>query len=400
MPPFARPDPLPPHLRELNEALHELHRLAGHPSARKVAGYINTGDFRTTATHEWVRRAFAMPLLPNWDLLEALVTVLSPQAGVDTAQQVERFRTLRLAAERSLAAPDRGDSAGARAPGEPGVGTGGESTMSAYPRNVDDVRSLPPLTSSWGTGGGTFAFSFTAAFTEQLGARLAESSPQPLGESNLDQLWSRPGIYELFHSGRLVYIGKASSDLPARLRLAARKISGRRGIDPRDVSFTHLYVDEDLSAIAPEALLLKRHGESPPWNRNGFGNSDPGRGRDASPVPEHHFDLLYPVNLDLPVPELIGERSIGGAAALLKRSLPYSFRYDRALKDDEAVLDFGENPPTAHSALAVLVEGLGAGWQATALPGHVIAYREDRDYPSALRTYRNSAVHGLAVYDR
>ncbi|MEV1116755.1 hypothetical protein AB0I91_16920 [Actinosynnema sp. NPDC049800] len=304
-----------------------------------------------------------------------------------------------MAAERlaDAPAPDRGGSAGARAPRT--AGTGSESPVMAYPRSADPVRARPPLTSS--SDGGDFAFSFTAAFTQQLGARLAESSPQPLDEGNLDRLQPRPGIYELFHRGQLVYIGKAERTLPANLGRALRKISGRRGLDPRDVSFTHLYVSEDLTAIAPEALLMKRQHVVPPWNRNGFGNSDPGRGRDASPVAEGHFDMQHPVDLYLPVRELTGERSIREAAAVLKQSLPYAFRYHGAMKDEEAVvLDFGGIPPTVDSALALLVKGLGVGWQATALPGHVIAYQEDRHYPSALRTYRNSVVQGFVVHDR
>lgn len=73
-----------PH-RDLVEALHALHREAGRPSLRSIAG-------RARCSHTTVRHIFSHPRLPAWELVEVVVTAL---AG-DPAD----FRELWLAATK------------------------------------------------------------------------------------------------------------------------------------------------------------------------------------------------------------------------------------------------------------------------------------------------------------
>lgn len=157
-----------------------------------------------------------------------------------------------------------------------------------------------------------------------------------------------------------------------------------------DVSFNCIRMDEDFAAVAPEAVLIQRHRDvgGVPWNRNGFGNHDPGRARDVAPVQMDHFDCLYPIDLELFVSDLAGELPMDKAVFRLKGALPYMFRYERKLRESPLTIDFGNTPLTVNDVLNHVVHQLGHRWQATALQGGVILYEEDRQYPSAQRTYR------------
>ncbi|MFN2495899.1 MAG: GIY-YIG nuclease family protein, partial [Pseudonocardiaceae bacterium] len=104
-----------------------------------------------------------------------------------------------------------------------------------------------------------FKLSITQALADQLAERLEPLRPAPLIEDSLERVESRPGVYELFLGEQRVYVGKASTSLPFRLRKHARKLSGRTGSLLEKVSFVCLYVDEDLEAAAPETLLIKKY---------------------------------------------------------------------------------------------------------------------------------------------
>ncbi|HEY0645684.1 MAG TPA: AAA family ATPase, partial [Nocardioides sp.] len=84
-----------PH-RDLVEALHTLHREAGRPSLRSIAG-------KARCSHTTVRHVFSHPRLPAWELLEVVVKAL--------AGDPVRFRELWLAATadgaRHVPAPTR-----------------------------------------------------------------------------------------------------------------------------------------------------------------------------------------------------------------------------------------------------------------------------------------------------
>jgi hypothetical protein len=242
-----------------------------------------------------------------------------------------------------------------------------------------------------------FRLSITRALGDQLADAFGGLTPAPLNVDALDLVQSRRGVYQLFLDGGQVYIGKADRSLSDRLGNHRRKISGRNGISLQQMSFTAVYVDEDLSAVAPETLLINRHRGAGllPWNYNGFGNKDPGRQRDTSRVEAGHFDSLYPANLDFVCASVDpGPHSVRELLTSLKAELPYVFRFETAAAgaaEPEAYratsVSVADEPPTADSLFRTLAEAM-PGWQITALPGYVVMYREDREYPSARKVYR------------
>ncbi|WP_158542884.1 Eco29kI family restriction endonuclease [Phytoactinopolyspora halophila] len=257
-----------------------------------------------------------------------------------------------------------------------------------------------------------FKLSITRALADQLLEKLANLDPVPLTSDNLEALQPRPGIYELFLNGgdgskERVYVGKASKELPSRLDKHRRKLSGRAHINLTDVHFQCLYVDEDLEAAAPEKMLINRYRAAGvvPWNTNGFGNNDPGRKRDHSLVKAKHFDALYPANLDLILDGATlppGEYTIKRYLKAVKTALPFNLRYEErtaSAKDyTQHKVEVPEEPLTARELIALAIDALPEGWQATALPGYVILYYESDDYESARYLWRkqDGRAHELA----
>ena len=78
-----------------------------------------------------------------------------------------------------------------------------------------------------------FRLSITRALEDQLAAALKTLSPDPLTAEGLGELEARGGVYQLYHRGTFVYVGKAEQSLPGRLGDHLRKISGRMNIKPR-----------------------------------------------------------------------------------------------------------------------------------------------------------------------
>lgn len=256
-----------------------------------------------------------------------------------------------------------------------------------------------------------FKLSITRALGDQLADKLSQLTPAPLTTEATDDLRARPGVYELYLHGRRIYVGKASGTLPQRLNNHLRKLSGRSNIRVEDVSFLCLYVDEDLEAAAPETLLIKKYKDDGgvAWNFNGFGNKDPGRNRDGSVVKAKHFDALYPIDLSHAVNSASpGEQSVEEALAAVKKDLPFNLRYasDKPSKVDlaKAALEMPAGPMRVRDFLPGLIDALPTGWQATALPGYVILYRETKDYGSARLIWRKDdgqtkEIEGLQKLD-
>jgi len=247
---------------------------------------------------------------------------------------------------------------------------------------------------------GEFRLSITRALGDQLAAAMTVLTPIPLTAENVSTLDARGGVYQLYKDDNLVYIGKADRSLVDRVGIHHRKISGRAGISLDQMTFTAIYVDEDLSAVAPETLLIKRHrGQGQlPWNFNGFGNNDPGRERDTSKIETTHFDSQYPANLDYICSSVrVGSHAVGEILISLKAELPYVFRFQDGnkrvtLQPPEywsTTVAVTTDNPTADSLFELLAASL-PGWQITALPGYVIMYRESRRYASARKVYSQS----------
>jgi Eco29kI-like restriction endonuclease len=243
-----------------------------------------------------------------------------------------------------------------------------------------------------------FTFDLTGALAEQLEAMLPNLTPEPLATGRIQGVSTLPGIYQLYLSGELVYVGKADRNLQDRLSDHYRKIIGRENIDINDMTFTGLYLEGTWIPVGPEQILINRwektRGAKPPWNVNGFGIKDPGRERDTTTYRATHFDSLYPADLNYVIGGVIrGTCRVNELLPIVKRELPYVFRYEDqwARHPDylESRATITASNPTAADVFDALVAALPAGWQITALPGYVIMYKNVRSYPSARRTFRS-----------
>ncbi|MEU1180829.1 hypothetical protein ABZ464_24875 [Streptomyces sp. NPDC005820] len=177
------------------------------------------------------------------------------------------------------------------------------------------------------------------------------------------------------------------------------KILGREHLVPEEMHFTSVYVEDNLSAVAPEVLVLKHlreeRGIQLAWNLNGFGMQEAGRKSDQSPLSALHFDMLHPIDLDWALHD-DGRGRVWSArdlAGYVKARLPYGFRYAwKSGRADAVSLDIPEGPLSPDMAFRILARGLGPSWQVSALKGRVLLYEEHVDYPSAIRYYRGEEV--------
>jgi hypothetical protein len=250
-----------------------------------------------------------------------------------------------------------------------------------------------------------FRLSITKALGDQLGEAVRLLTPAPLRTSELDRLKREPGVYQLYRNGTVVYTGKADQSIPSRLGNHLRKISGRQGISLDEMSFICLYLAEDLSALAPETLLIKQFTESgySSWNRNGFGNKDPGQRRETTLVKSNHFDAQFQINLDFVISLEGGDRELRKLLNEVKAALPFNFRYAQTLKRvnpvSRRVVNLEGGDYSAREIFECLLAHLSSeDWQVTALPGYAILYPEAVPdiYRSAIYWWRwaaNGSIH-------
>lgn len=242
-----------------------------------------------------------------------------------------------------------------------------------------------------------FEFDLPGALLARLIEVLDTLEPVPLNAENLRGVPEEQGVYQLLLDDKLVYIGKTDADagLLKRLNRHARKIIHRAALDPARVSFKAVRIFV-FTAIDLESDLIRHYGgvKAIAWNGSGFGSNDPGRNRDTTKVDPQNFDALYPIDIDRELAFAIeGGETATSAAARLKDALPYTFRYqggDGGGRSRNPHPDFEAaslaalaGPVTARVAIRHIVDALPAGWQATALPGYVILYKETRDYPQS-----------------
>lgn len=240
-----------------------------------------------------------------------------------------------------------------------------------------------------------FKLSITKALADQLAEVLDSLVAAPFTAANVTRIAERPGIYELFEKNgpslepTRVYVGKAKSDLRKRLSQHFLKLLGRENLLSDSILFKIVYVDEDLDAAAPERMLIDRYRNesSVPWNTNGFGNKDPGRNRDRTLVKSDHFDALYPINLMYRPAQWAMHQTdtptVSSSLELLKKATPFNIRFENHQDLRRPLLPFREAPVTVADWLEAVIHSLPEGWQATALPGYVIIYKETADYASA-----------------
>lgn len=253
-----------------------------------------------------------------------------------------------------------------------------------------------------------FEFDLPEALLAKLVTVLDDVEPAPLLPDVVREVPEEQGVYQLFlrRQGKLeiVYIGKtdAESGLRDRLSRHAIKILNRVGLDPADVLFkaVRVYV---FTAVDLETQLIAHYGgvARVNWNGSGFGSNDPGKERDTTTYKPDHFDTQFPIDMSKPIEFALPER---GSAALilktLKRGLTYLLRFETSSRgsrlghadfENTPVMIDPAKPKTAESIIAQVVAHLPAGWHATALPSHIIIYKNDnRKFPSGRLVARSS----------
>jgi len=190
-------------------------------------------------------------------------------------------------------------------------------------------------------------------------------------------------LYILHYQGEAVYVGKAESAPSLRLSEHLEKLSSRLRIDVGEISFRCLYLDENWSALTHERKLIGALGCS--WNNAGFGNHDPGKQRDTTRLKASHFDRRFPINPAVTAKLPPGAYNVAALLPVLRRKLPYLFRYATTQDAEAAYLTANVTlvtDETTESVIAKVVDSLGPTWQATFLFGYLILYPEIRDFPA------------------
>lgn len=234
-----------------------------------------------------------------------------------------------------------------------------------------------------------FEFNLSDALLAQLVELLNSMEPGPLTLENAAALPEGQGVYQLFHNGQLVYIGKTDSDAGLRQRLGrhVRSIQNRLNLNVQDVTFNAVRIFV-FTAMDLETLLINAYGE-PNWNRSGFGSNDPGRNRERQRLKAGGFDARYPVNVDRVLDFVVPTAgTVADCFTVLKEGLPYVFRFEtnaprsRTPHQDlvNTQMTLANGPQTVRSILQTAVAALPPTWQATALPSRVIIYREPEAY--------------------
>jgi hypothetical protein len=228
-----------------------------------------------------------------------------------------------------------------------------------------------------------FDIDLPRALREQLVEALAKIDTGALTAENLSKVPIERGVYQLYHSGELVYIGKANS-LRSRLTKHLRKLQGRAKINVSDMSFKCLWMSPNWITLAPEAQLIElyRSQGKANWNGNGFGPNDPGAGREDRNQPPALFDKYYPIREDWPCDQVAA--AAWNALALLatmKKSLPYLLRFQKSSPDYANVeVTVPESGMPAVKLLGTIAAALPPGWQATRFPSHMILYKKIREF--------------------
>lgn len=243
-----------------------------------------------------------------------------------------------------------------------------------------------------------FEFDLPGALLRDLTKLLDGMGDATLEAPSVDaRIPDEQGVYQLFLDKALVYIGKTDSEagLKRRLLRHAEKIQHREGLCPSRVSFKAVRIFV-FTAIDLEQQLIKYYsgsGNGLKWNNSGFGANDPGRKRDTTELKDDHFDVRYPINIDvgLRASATHGEFTVADILSRLKGEVPYVIRYQnsggssrRAHADlERARVTVPAGVQAARDILLLVQTALRPDWQITVLPGYIILYKERREYPRA-----------------
>ena len=241
-------------------------------------------------------------------------------------------------------------------------------------------------------------FDLPGALLGEIVGLLGQLDSAELCEENLHDVTNAPGVYALLNgsTGEVLYIGKAegSKGLLNRLTRHMRKLDGRQNINSGDIHFKAVRIFVFAAMDLETALISHFGGDGKlPWNHSGFGSNDPGKERDTTKYKPDHFDTQFPIRLDEKFVELkVGRQPVAEVMQHLKDNLPFLLRFQRpnpnSRKSFEPDFENSEvNVPkpdmTTREAIELCVSNLPKGWHATALPSHLICYKNDnRRFPS------------------
>jgi hypothetical protein len=240
-----------------------------------------------------------------------------------------------------------------------------------------------------------FEFDLPAALLARLVEILDGMESAPLNEMGLDGVPDAQGVYQLFHDGQLVYIGKTDSEagLHRRLERHSLKIQHRVALQPSRVTYKAVRIFV-FTAIDLETQLITHYAGKggSAWNNSGFGANDPGRKRDHTKIKASNFDALFPIDIDRDLGLAFADcATVAQALMRLKPALPYNLRFEndgqspRRPHPDlvETPIDLG-GARTTRDILTAAARALGPEWQATVLRSHLLLYKEnDPTYPDA-----------------
>lgn len=234
-----------------------------------------------------------------------------------------------------------------------------------------------------------FDFDMPRAILEQLAEAFRKLPVGKLDLATLSGVADRQGVYQLYVCNKLVYLGKADSDLKSRLTRHFYTLKGRAGLKIEDCGFKGLYLHDNWAASLHEANMLRLYRGEAAWNNSGFGSNDPGRNRDTTEYPDDAFDVVYPIDLDVPTSLKAGDYDLWQLLGALKDDAPYVFRFETGPTRGKPHADYAKllvNLPrdgmTFREVLLAVCKKLPKGWQATAIPSRVILYKETgRAYP-------------------
>lgn len=233
----------------------------------------------------------------------------------------------------------------------------------------------------------------------QISAALRANATVQLTQRNAATLPSFGGMYEIYCEGEPVYWGHADSHsgLSDRLSDHAKRILHRSRLDPSRVHFKSLRVTvSEYMAAEAELFLRPANSDSFKWQKSGFGSNDPGRERETQDVKPEHFDSRHPIDIEVRLPEMMFPRGTSIAEALkrLKKKLPYVLRFEKQNRKPHRDLLESSLPreievTNAKGALIAITEAMPAGWQTTVMSGHIIVYKERREYADQKVVFRS-----------
>lgn len=247
-----------------------------------------------------------------------------------------------------------------------------------------------------------FEFDLPQALLSRLIEVFEAIEAAPLHQSRTVEIPDEQGVYQLFLDNQLVYVGKTDGDagLKSRLSRHAGKLLQRKGLDPSRVTFKAVRIFV-FTAMDLEGDLIKFYGgvKNLAWNGSGFGSNDPGKERDTTKVKDTNFDAQFPIDVDQQLDfQIEPDKSAAETIARLRTKLSFTLRFENRAGAGRqphpdliaTVVSELKGPLTVRQALVHIAKHLPKGWQITALPGYVIAYKNDR------RTFPSGSVVAMS----